>query len=111
MTAALRLPSSATPDINAAICAIAANLVCLEQIGHERWLFYSRDNNHFAQVRRYVPSFYRRPTMIAAVDQLERAGLIVHQQTKPSPRAAYRSRLRPTEKRLVRPGVLAAATS
>ena len=37
------------------------------------------------------------PTMIAALDQLERAGLIVHQQTKPSPRAAYRSRLRPTE--------------
>ena len=112
MTAALRLPLSATPDINAAICAIAANLVCLEQIGHERWLFYSRDNNHFAQMRRYVPSFYRRPTMIAAVDQLERAGLIVHQQTRPSPRAAYRSRLRPTEELRVRiRGLTAVATS
>jgi hypothetical protein len=112
MTAALRLPLSTTPAVNAAICAIAANLVCLEQIGNAQWLFYSRDNNHFAQMRHYVPSFYRRPTMIAAVDQLERGGLIIHQQTKPSPRAAYRSRLRPTEELRIRIRALpATATS
>jgi hypothetical protein len=36
--------------------------------------------------------------MIKAVDRLEDAGLIVHQQTRPSPCALYRSRIRPTDR-------------
>ena len=35
--------------------------------------------------------------MIEAVDRMQGAGLIEHQQTRPSPRARYRSRFRPTE--------------
>jgi hypothetical protein len=59
--------------------------------------FLARDNNHYSPVRRYVPDFYRPHVMIEAVDRLQHAGLIEHQLTRPSPRARYRSRLRPTE--------------
>ena len=83
--------------VNAAISALVANLVSLVQVGEAAWLFYARDNNHYSLVRQYVPNFYRRRVMIEAVDRLQSAGLIEHQQTRPSPRARYRSRLRPTE--------------
>jgi hypothetical protein len=97
MTATLGLPTSSHPLVNAAISALVANLVSLVQAGEAEWLFYSRDNDHFSLVRRYVPDFYRRRVMIDGVDCLQDAGLIEHRQTRPSPRARYRSRLRPTE--------------
>jgi hypothetical protein len=97
MTATLGLPSCSNALVNATIAAVVANLVSLVQVGESEWLFYARDNNHYALVRRYVPDFYRRRVMIDAVDLMQDAGLIEHQQTRPSPRARYRSRLRPTE--------------
>jgi hypothetical protein len=96
-TATLGLPSGSDALVNAAISALVANLVSLAQVGEAEWLFYARDNNHYALVHRYVPDFYRRRVMIEAVDRLQEAGLIEHQQTRPSPRARYRSRLRPSE--------------
>jgi len=97
MMATLDLPPCSDALVNAAIPALVANLVSLVQLGEAVWLFYARDNNHYARVRRYVPDFYRRRVMIEAVDRLQSAGLIEHQQTKPSPLARYRSRLRPTK--------------
>ena len=67
------------------------------QLGEAAWVFYARDNCYYSLVRRYVPGFYRRRVMIEAVACLQSAGLIEHQRTTPSPRARYRSRLRPTE--------------
>jgi hypothetical protein len=97
MTATLGLPSSSDALVNGAISALVANMASLVQVGESEWLFYARDNNHYSRVRWYVPDFYRLRVMIKAVDQLQYAGLIEHQRTKPSPRARYRSRLRPTE--------------
>jgi hypothetical protein len=97
MTAILGLPSGSDALVNAAISALVANLVSLVQVGEAEWLFYARDRAHYSLVRRYVPDFYRRRVMIEAVACLQSEGLIDHQQTRPSPRARYRSRLRPTE--------------
>src|SRR5262245_54943742 len=89
MSATLGLPSCSDALVNAAISGIAANLVSLVQVGEAEWLFYPRDHNHYALVRRYVPDFYRRRVMIDALDRLQDAGLIEHQPTRPSPRARY----------------------
>src|SRR5262245_28968358 len=97
MMATLDLAQCSDAMINAAISALVANLVPIVQLGEAAWLFYARDNNHYSRVRRYVPEFYRPRIMIEAVACLQSAGLIEHQQTMPSPRARYRSRLRPTE--------------
>ena len=97
MTATLGLPSGSDALVNAGISALVANLVTLVQLGEAAWVFYARDNNHYTLVRRYVPNFYRRRVMIEAVARLQSAGLVEHQKTRPSPRARYRSRLRPTE--------------
>src|SRR2546422_10976579 len=46
MAAALGLPVCSDARVNAAIRAIAANLIALEQIGEAQWLVYSRDTTH-----------------------------------------------------------------
>src|SRR5262245_30858667 len=97
MMATLDLPQCSDATVNAAISALVANLVSILQLGEAQWLFYARDNNHYSRVRRYVPEFYRPRVMFEAVDRLQSAGLIEHQKTRPSPRARYRSRLRPTK--------------
>jgi len=97
MTTTIGLPSDSDALVNAGISALVANLASLVQLGEAAWVFYARDHNHYALIRRYVPDFYRRRVMIAAVDRLQDAGLIEHEQTRPSPRARYRSRLRATE--------------
>jgi hypothetical protein len=90
-------PACADPAVTAAMHAFVANLIWLVQMAEGAWIFYSRDNDHYAQMVRYVPDFYRRKVMVGAVVLLEGAGLIVHQQTRPCPRARYRSRIRPTD--------------
>src|SRR5262249_34937092 len=70
MTVTLGLPSVSEALVDAAISGIVANLVSLVQVGEAEWLFYPRDHNHYALVRRYVPDFYRRRVMIDAVDRL-----------------------------------------
>jgi hypothetical protein len=97
MTAILGLPSTSDALVSAAISALVANIASLVQMGDAQWLFYARDNNHYSRVRWYVPDFYRLRVVIEAVGRLQSAGLIEHQRTKPSPRARYRSRLRPVE--------------
>jgi hypothetical protein len=83
--------------VNEALSALLASLAAIDHAdGTVRWLFYSRDSHHYAAARRYVPDYYRRKIVIAAVDRLEAAGLVDHQQTRPSPSALYRSRLRAT---------------
>jgi hypothetical protein len=93
----LGLPVDCKPALVAAISCICANF-CELPVRQATWVFYSRDNNHYANLARYVPDFYRRPIMIEAVKILAAAGLVVHQRTRPSPNAAYRSRIRPTQK-------------
>lgn len=95
--AALGIHADRKQAANAAMHAIIAGLISLERSGEANWLFYSRDDQHYCGLRRYVPQFYRRKTMIRAVDRLQAAGLIEHEQTKPSPSARYRSRLRATQ--------------
>jgi hypothetical protein len=72
---------------------VLANLLSLRR---EQWCFYSRDNNHYAKLGRYAPDFYGRRWIAGAVDELEMAGLIEHELTRPPPSALYRSRMRPT---------------
>lgn len=102
---ALRLQSAATlallpPVAHArgqeAMAAIVANLLELQHQRDGRWLFYSRDANHYVGLTRYAPAHHRRRTVIAAVEALEAAGLIEHEPTAPSPFARLRSRLRAT---------------
>ena len=92
----LGFPACANPAIRAAMYALIANLIWLVQMAEADWIFYSRDNDHYAGLGRYVPKFYRRKVMVDAVARLEDAGLIVHQQTRPSRCALYRSRIQPT---------------
>jgi hypothetical protein len=37
------------------------------------WIFYSRDTAHYVGMSRYVPKFFRRETMIQAVDLMQGA--------------------------------------
>jgi hypothetical protein len=95
--AAIGLPVCANSVVKSAMQALVANLIWLVQSADGAWIFYSRDNDHYAEMGRYVPDFYRRMVMVDAVALLEDAGLIVHERTRPNPRALYRSRIRPTD--------------
>jgi hypothetical protein len=96
---ALPLPCGLSQAVNDAMASFVANLWELPARGAQ-WVFYSRDKEHYSNLSRYFPKFYRRLTLIKAVEILEQDGLIEHQRTKPSPFAVYRSRLCPTEKLL-----------
>jgi hypothetical protein len=109
--AGLGLPCCADPVMRAAIHAIVANLIWLEQMADATWTFYSRDTAHYVGFDRYVPRFYRRQVMIEAVELMQRAGLIYHQKIRPSPNAWCRSRFRPTEAFLPRLATRPAATT
>ena len=76
---------------------ILGNLLSLAAM--EQWIFYSRDNNHYASCGgRYVPKYYQRSWIVGAIDQLQSADLVHHEKTRPSPSARYRSRIRPTDR-------------
>lgn len=92
---ALHLPAGRS-DVEAAIRGLVANLIELVRTGEGPWLFYSRDNNHYSGMRRYVPKFFRRNVVVDAVDRLLDAGLIIEERTRPSPSARRRSRIRPS---------------
>ena len=80
-----------------ACLSLVANLMYAALRERAAWVFYSRDRNHYAahaQMRRYRPAFYSWHNIMQAVDVLERAGLIDHRKTVPSPQAIYRSRIR-----------------
>jgi hypothetical protein len=97
----LGLPEDCEPRVAAAMSCIVANL-CELPARQTTWVFYSRDIHHYTGLSRYVPDFYRLPIIVKAVDLVVAAGLVTHDRTKPSPHAAYRSRLRPTQKLLDR---------
>jgi hypothetical protein len=90
------LPRCADAHLDAAVRALAANIIEIIRVGSGTWCFYSRDNDHYAGLKRYVPRYYRRRVMVEAVGLLEEAGLIFHDKTEPSPMARHRSRIRPT---------------
>ena len=75
-----------------------ANLMVASQVSGEKWVFYSRDRNHYSStvVRRYAPPWYTHRNVLNAVASLEAAGIIAHDRTAPSPFAKFRSRLRAT---------------
>ena len=107
--AAIGLPSAPSPAVTDAMASFVANLWELPARGAE-WVFYSRDKDHYSNLSRYVPEYYRRLTLITAVEILQRDGLVEHQRTKPSPFAVYRSRLCPTEQLLARTAGLSGVT-
>ena len=92
---------SEPPPLGAAIASILANLLVAGWLGAE-WLFYSRDNNHFASVRPVAPLWYARRTVVEAVALLAADGLLEERRTAPSPTARHRSRLRATPKLLAK---------
>jgi hypothetical protein len=91
--AAVGLDMPVTEAIHQARRALLANLVVATHEGPE-WIFYSRDNDHYAGLRRYVPPFYRRRYVVDAVQTLEDTKLIEHERTKPSRSSTHRSRVR-----------------
>ena len=109
MSAQLALRPHPDRRVNEARSAMLAALAALEQTDGAKWLFYSRDNNHYVAARRYAPQYYRRWVLIEAIESLEAVGLVEHQRTKPSPTACYRSRVRATERLRAQIRVLTAA--
>ena len=109
--AGLGLPLGPKLLVDDAIYALVAGLIALEQMDHEEWLFYSRDDHHYAGLGRNAPKFYRRKVVIEAVDRLADAGLIEHGKTNPSPRARFRSRIRATPALRARISTLPAAAT
>ena len=107
----LGLPRVPAPTA-AAIGALVAN--CLDaQVHHKTWVFYSRDRDHYSDVRRALrrcPTFYQLRTVTAAVDILETAGLLEHWKTAPSPSARHRSRIRATALLVQRLGPITVAS-
>jgi hypothetical protein len=79
-----------------AVRCIIANAMLASWQPDAQWVFYSRDNNHYAAVRTLAPAWYTRRAIITAVDLLTTARLIEEQRTAPSPSAGFRSRLRAT---------------
>ena len=83
-------------QVRAAIGCIVANALLAHWHGDNIWVFYSRDNTHYAVVRAGVPSWYSRSAVVTAVDQLTASGLLEERRTAPSPSARYRSTFRST---------------
>jgi hypothetical protein len=80
---------------DASLC-ILGNLLSL--LAEQQFVFYARDNNHYAGIGRYAPNFYRRKHIVAAIGYLTSGGLIEDLPTRPSPSAWFRSRARATER-------------
>lgn len=98
----LTFPSEA---VAAAAASVVANVILGCWHGN-LWIFYSRDNSHFAMVRASAPNWYTRRVLVAAVDTLTAAGLVEERRTAPSPAARRRSRLCATPNLLVKlPGL------
>ena len=76
---------------------VIANALCAHWKGLDR-VFYSRDNNHYAEVRVSAPSWYTRRNIVCAVEALVEAKLIVTRVVKPSPEAWRRSTISSTPK-------------
>jgi hypothetical protein len=88
------LPKCINHLVHQAAQSLLANLMKNAQTGNAECVFYARDINHYTGLNRYHPRFYRRWNIVAAVEYLEREGLIEHERTRPSPSARYRSRVR-----------------
>jgi hypothetical protein len=75
---------------------LLANLMVVCVAAGDHWVFYSRDRSHYSAgvTRRYGPRSYAYRSLLAAVADLEAAGLIEHNRTQPGPAAEFRSRLR-----------------
>jgi hypothetical protein len=71
--------------------AMLANLALAGMHNAEARVHYSRDTAHYARVRRWVPKSYTRTVVLAVVDELTAAGIVAHEQVRPSPQATRRS--------------------
>lgn len=81
-------------NLGEAINCLIANLLLASWQPQVNWVFYSRDNNHYAAMRALAPAWYSRRIVLAAIGRLSAAGLIEEQRTRPSPGARLRSRVR-----------------
>jgi hypothetical protein len=71
--------------------ALLANLQLARMHDPHARLYYSRDAAHYASSRCWSPPSYTRRIVTEVVDELERARLISHNRTRPSPTATRRS--------------------
>jgi hypothetical protein len=89
-----------SPALSSAVQAmrlcLIANALDATYRGSAKWVFYPRDANVFARRSRNWPAWYTRTATVAAIDSLIAAGYLQHEQTRPSPVAAFRSRFRAT---------------
>ena len=83
-------------EVRTACRCIVANALLAHWQGDITWVFYSRDNTHYAAVRAGVPSWYSRSIVAMGVDQLVARGLLEERRTVPSPSAQFRSSFRAT---------------
>jgi hypothetical protein len=94
------LPAGLCTQSGAAIAAasgcIVANAMLASWQPDVSSVFYSRDNNHYAEVRSLAPAWYSRSNIVSAVSCLVAAQLIEEERTAPSASAIYRSRFRAT---------------
>lgn len=69
--------------------------IILEAAGRGRPLYYSRRRAHYAEAgKRYSAGLYTFANVVPEIDQLDRAGLIVHR--KAAPQSEWRSEFDPT---------------
>jgi hypothetical protein len=91
--------------IAAALGCVIANVMLASWQPGVRSVFYSRDNNHYADLRVLAPAWYTRRNIVSAVSRLAGAGIIEEERTAPSASARYRSTVRATPLLAARCGV------
>jgi hypothetical protein len=70
-------------------------LIALWIFWHSKaWLTYSRDRNVYVVWRRYFGKAFSYLRIMRAIDELDRAKLIIHQRMKPNSSNVFRSRMR-----------------
>jgi hypothetical protein len=89
----LGLPPPKSKRFAFARCGILAEALVVNRVRPEEYLSYSR-RRPFYSARRYYPNYYRYSTVVPAVDQFERCGLIEHDRAPPGSYGKRQSRFR-----------------
>ena len=77
---ALGLPKKGHPSRQFARRALAANLYLADSCS--LWLSYSRNRNHYSPARRYHGAAYSYGHVLAVVEELDKASLVVEERAK-----------------------------
>lgn len=95
----LKLPEARSPAIRVARIQILTEACIVSRADPDAWLSYSRSKNFYAARRgRYWPSTYTFSSVVPAVDQLVKLGLLEHEKASPGtfrdPGSAYKPQSR-----------------